>query len=127
MKRVDYNNKMQMMIDDGIKRGVYSPTTDATLKDLEKFKSFLYRNFKNHNKYDKMLPQANQPARMYGTAKTHKFISQDKITLQDLKFRPIIAQTGTYTYNTAQVISEYLQPLCSDNPHTERHRNFLQH
>ena len=28
------------------------------------------------------------------------------------KFRPIMDQTGTYTYNAAQIISNYLEPLC---------------
>lgn len=63
-----------------------------------------------------MIPTSNQPAPLYGTAKTHKFPSPDEINLSDLKFRPIIAQTRTYTYNTAQIISEYLQPLVSENP-----------
>ena len=62
-----------------------------------------------------MLPPSNQPAQLYGTAKTHKFNTTDDITLDELKFRPIIAQTGTYTYKAAQVISQYLKPLCSEN------------
>ena len=32
--------------------------------------------------------------------------------MDQLKFRPIMDQTGTYTYNAAQVISNYLKPLC---------------
>ena len=35
------------------------------------------------------------------------FASPDIITAKKLKFRPIIAQTGTYTYNADQVIAEY--------------------
>ena len=31
--------------------------------------------------------------------------------MTSLKSRPIITQTGTLTYNAAQVISKYLQPL----------------
>ena len=58
-----------------------------------------------------MKSSSNTPAQLYGTAKTHKFESISDITVDSLKFRPIIAQTGTYTYNTAQVISEYLKPL----------------
>ena len=38
------------------------------------------------------------------------------ITTEKLKFRPIIAQTGTCTYNTNQVIAEYLKPLIDKNP-----------
>ena len=32
----------------------------------------------------------------------------------------IIAQSGTYTYNAAQVIADYLKPLCSDNEYIIR-------
>ena len=35
---------------------------------------------------------------LYGTAKTHKFDDVNDITVESLKFRPIIAQTGTYIY-----------------------------
>ena len=120
MNRGDYIDKMQKMIDEGIQNGVYTHTIDNTLKDLKTFKDFLYRNFKSYSKYDKMMPKSNQPARLYGTAKTHKFNSPEDITIPELKFRPIIAQPGTYTYNTAQVISDYLKPLCSNNPNIIR-------
>ena len=49
------------------------------------------------------------------TAKTHKFTNIDEMTVGKLKFRPIIGQTGTYTYNAAQVIAKYFKPLCSGN------------
>ena len=45
-----------------------------------------------------MLPTPNHPARLYRTAKTHKFHSLDIITTEQLKVRPIIAHTGTYIY-----------------------------
>ena len=61
MKRADYIAKMQTMIDDSITCGVYTPTTDNTLKDLKTFGDFLYRNFKDHLQYEKMLPTSNQP------------------------------------------------------------------
>ena len=50
-----------------------------------------------------------------GTAKSHKFENLNDITVDNLKFRPIIYQTGTYTYNAAKVISSYLKPLCSND------------
>ena len=50
-----------------------------------------------------MLPISNQPGQLYGTAKTHKFDNIADITEDNLKFHPIIAQFGTYTYNAAQV------------------------
>ena len=32
----------------------------------------------------------------------------------NLKFRPIIDQTGTFTYNAAKAILDYLRPLCKN-------------
>ena len=103
------------MIEEGIQNGTYTRTDDNTLTDLKHFQEFLYRHFNKHKDYTKMWPSSNQPAQLYGTAKTHKFDSVGDITLQSLKFRPIIAQTGTYTYGAAQVIGEYLKPLIEDN------------
>ena len=62
-----------------------------------------------------MWPKSNQLGQLYGTAKTHKFNSIENITLENLKFCPMIALSCTYTYNPAQVIADYLKPLCSDN------------
>ena len=45
----------------------------------------------------------------------HKHENIDEINVQSLNFRPIIAKTGTCTWNTAQVISNYLKPLCTCN------------
>ena len=42
-------------------------------------------------------------AHLHDMTKTPKFASPDIITTQKLKFQPIITQTGTYTYNAAQV------------------------
>ena len=61
-----------------------------------------------------MLPTSNQPARIYVSAKAHKFSSVDSVNINDLKFRPIIDQTGAMTYNATKVISEYLRPLCEN-------------
>ena len=41
----------------------------------------------------------------------HKFNSTEDVTKSGLKFRPIIDQTGTYTYKTAQIIGEYLKQI----------------
>ena len=116
MNKGDYQNEMQQMINDGIRDGISEVTADNTLDDLKTFQSFLYREFYGkYEHYEKMLPKSNQLGQLYGTAKTHKFSSIDHITLENLKFRPIIIQSGTYTYNVAQVISDYLEPLCGDN------------
>ena len=66
------------------------------------------------NIYKDMRPVSNQPGRLYATAKIHKFSSLDEITIEKLKFRPIISQVGTYTYNAAKVIADYLKPLCQN-------------
>ena len=47
----------------------------------------------------------------------HKFLSLNDITVENLKLRPIMDLTGTYTYNTSKVIANYLQPL-SKNQYT---------
>ena len=61
-----------------------------------------------------MYPHSNQPAKLYGTAMTRKFKDLKEITKEQIKFRPIIDQTGTYTYGAAQVISQYLKHLCKN-------------
>ena len=73
MKKSDYVTKLDTMIDDGITKGTYVETTDNTLKELSRFQDFLYRNFHKYERYKDMKPDSNQPARLYGTAKTHKF------------------------------------------------------
>ena len=99
------------MIEEGVKKGTYKKTEDTNLQDLKKFHDFLYRNFYTYEHYKSMYPHSNQPAKLYGTAKTHKFNNIQEINQEKLKFCPIIDQTGTYCYNTAQVISQYLKPL----------------
>ncbi|XP_066923867.1 uncharacterized protein [Clytia hemisphaerica] len=102
MNKVDYVNKLQAMINEGIDQGVYKHSDDNTLIDLKRFQDFLYRNFRKYEHYEKMRPTSNAPAKLYGTAKTHKFTNISDITVESIKFRPIIAQTGTCMYNAAQ-------------------------
>ena len=108
------------MIDEGIQNGVYIVTEDRTLKDLKLFCSFLYRNFTKYEHYEKMLPTSNQPGQLYGTAKTHTFSNTTDITADNLKFHPIIVQSGTYTCKAAQVIANYLKPPWSNNEYIIR-------
>ena len=58
-------------------------------------------------------PHSNQPAKLYRTAKTRKFNNIQEMDEEKLKC-PIIGQTGTYSYNAAQGISQYLKPLCKN-------------
>ena len=77
---------------------------------------YLRKLFELQKLHHKMYPpQSNQPAKLYGTAKTHKFKDIKEITKEQFKFRPIIDQTGTYTYGAAQVISQYLKPLSKND------------
>ena len=52
-----------------------------------------------------MQPGSNQPACLYGAAKTHKFETLEDITVANLTFRPIIDQTETFTHN---VVKNYI-------------------
>ena len=59
-----------------------------------------------------MRPVSNRPARLDASAKTHKFGNIYDVNLDQLKFRTIRNQTGTYTYNAAHVLSNYSKALC---------------
>ena len=61
-----------------------------------------------------MRPVANQPVKFFATGKTHKSNNLKDIDVDELKFRPIIDQTGTSTYNCSKVMVEYLKPLCQN-------------
>ena len=42
MDKVDYMNKIEEMINNGIQKGVYVETEDNKLRDLKRFQDFLY-------------------------------------------------------------------------------------
>ena len=67
-------------------KGTYVETTDNRLKELSRFQDFLYRNFHNYECYKDIQPASNQPALLYGTAKTHKFETLEYINVAKLKF-----------------------------------------
>ena len=94
--------------------GTYVECEDATLHDLKLLQDFLRQNFKSYENYDKIRPVANQPAKLFATAKAHKFNNIKDINVDKLKFRPVIDQTETFTYNCSKVIAEYLKPLCQN-------------
>ena len=124
MKKLDYAIKLDTMIDYGIMKGTHVETNDNTLKELLLFQDFLYRNFRNYERYEDMQPDSNQPACLYGTAKTHKFESLENIIVVNLKFRPIIDQTRTFMYNLAKVISDYVTTLCKNGYSINDTQNF---
>ena len=115
MQNDDYNHKLQQIIDEEIKIGTYTHKEDNTLNNLRKFQDFLRRNFKDmFTRYEDIRSVFNQPGHIIATAKTHKHNFLDEIKVDNIKFRPIISQIGTYTYNATKVIAEYLKPLCSN-------------
>ena len=69
----DYIEKHEGMIEEGVKKGTYKETEDTVLQDLKNFQDFLFRNLYTYEHYKCMYPHSNQPAKLYETAKTHKF------------------------------------------------------
>ena len=57
------------MINEGIEPGTYVEFEDTTLNGLKLFQDFLRPDFKSYEKYDKVRPVANQPAKLFATAK----------------------------------------------------------
>ena len=115
MTREDYNNKLEAMLNDEISKDIYAPTEDAALSNLKLFQDCLRRNFKDkYDKYEEMRAASHEPGKLFATAKTHKFNLLDDIAIDNLKFRPIISQIGTYTYNASRAISQDLKPLCGN-------------
>ena len=80
MNRSDYIEKLERMIEEGVKKDTYKKTEDTTLQDLKKIQEFFYRNFYSYEHYKSVYPHSNQPAKLYGTAKTHKFNNIQEIT-----------------------------------------------
>ena len=112
LDNVCYNEKFKRLINNGISKGVYViEENDNTLTELKSFQNFIYRNFKKHEKYKEMRPTSSQPARLFATAKTHKFTDIKQINTNDLKLRPIIDQTDTHLYGCSKIIAQYLQQL----------------
>ena len=48
MNKVDYIDKMEQMLNEGIEKGVYAKSKDSILSDLDHFQDFLYRNFSKY-------------------------------------------------------------------------------
>ena len=111
LNREDYIRKVNDLIEEGINDGIYEYTEDKTHEDLENFRSFVSRHFKTSNFYKDIWTCKNQPGRFFCTAKTHKFKDLSLITVENLKLRPIIDQSNTYTSNAAAFLANYLKPL----------------
>ena len=81
LNKTDYVNKVNAMTSEGISKGKYVETVDSTHKDLKHFQGFLYGHFYKTKYYDGMRPVSNQPARVFPTAKTHKFDTIEDINI----------------------------------------------
>ena len=90
-----YDNAIQDIISDTFK--------------LEKLKlrKLKGKNFFNENEYNKLYPSGSAPARIYNTPKMHKLFSSDSFP----KLRPIVSSIGTFKYNLAPFLCDFLSPL----------------
>ena len=111
LNKDDCTKKVNDIIEDAIKQMKYIETTDDTCNELKRLQEFLYRHFYKHEHYEEMRPRSTQSSRFFSTAKMHKFESISDNTLEQLKLRPIIDQTGTYIYKASNVVAKYLGPL----------------
>ena len=76
LEKVCYKWRINRLINDGISKGVYIiEENGSTLAELKSFQSFIYRNFKKHEKYKEMRPTSN-----------HKFTDIKQININDLNF-----------------------------------------
>ena len=86
-------------------------SSDPTLRREGKLQRFLCilksKDFFTKEQYDNIYPSGSQPARIYGTPKTHKLKSSTDI----LTFRPIVSSIGTYNYNLAKFLTDMLDPV----------------
>ena len=69
------------------------------------------KNFSNETEYDKLYPSVSAPARIYGTPKMRKFFSSDSFP----KRRLIVSSIGTFNYNLACFLCDFLSPLGPDD------------
>ena len=58
-----------------------------------------------------MRPTLSQLARLFATAKTHKFTDIKQININDLILRAITDQTGTRLCDFSKIIAQYLPPV----------------
>ena len=67
MKKLDYAAKLETMVHNSIVKGTYTKITDMLKKNYWDIRTFFIETL------NVMKPDSNQPARLFGTAKIHKF------------------------------------------------------
>ena len=102
--------KVNDLIEKEIRDGVYEYTSDRKHEDLENYRSFVHRHFEQSNFNKDIWTDKNQPERLFCTAKTHKFINLQDITL-NLKFRAIIDQSNSFSSKAAKFLSNDIKLL----------------
>ena len=75
-------------------------SSDPTLRRKNK-------DFFTKEQYDNIYPCGSQPARIYGTPKTHTL----KSPTDTLTFRPIVSSIGTCNYNLAKFLTDMVDPV----------------
>ena len=89
LDKIDSIRKVDDLISEGIRQGVYTYNGYKTHEDLENFCAFLLRNFDKSEFYKDIWICKNQPGRLFCTVKTQKFRNYGEITIENLKLRPI--------------------------------------
>ena len=74
------------------------------------------KNLFDENTYKKIYPSGSKPATIYGLPKTHKML----LDSDDFSLRPIISSIGTYNYNLAKFLTEFLDSVISKK-HCAKH------
>ena len=86
-------------------------SSDATLRSEGKLQRLLRilknKGFFTKEQYDNIYPCGSQPARIYGTPKTHKLRSPT----DTLTFCPTVSSIGSYNYNLAKFLTDMLDPV----------------
>ena len=84
---------------------------DQILKREASLQRFLrklkQKNFINEIEYYKSYPSDSDPARIYGFPKMHKFSSSNSFP----KLCPIVSSIGTFNYNIARFLYDFLSPF----------------
>ena len=84
---------------------------DQILKREASLQRFLrklkQKNFIHEIEYYKLYPSDSAPARIYGFPKMHKFSSSNSFP----KLCPIVSSIGTFNYNIARFLYDFLSPF----------------
>ena len=121
-KKSNYVAELEIMITE-----TYTETNDNILKNYRDFRNFCIESFTIMNDIKKNNAIVINHLLFKKTVKTHKFENLEDIPVVNLKFRPITAQTATFTYNAAKVILNYASLLCKNqySIDTQRFPNLL--